>query len=627
LYYGIIAVMVLYNLFLFVSLGQRIYIFYVLVVTAVGLFQLALNGVGYAHIWTKSTWWNEHSIPAFIPACNAFSGFFVSHFLNIRHRVPRIGTFYMRMAKLSLLMIFLSLMLPVEITVPISTALAIASSGMVVLFVLMFGAQDRSTLYFSIAWSGLLIGSQTMGLNKLGLIPYNFFTENALQIGSAIESILLSLAMGEQIKLLQTQKNKAEQAELEAKEAALTLQRKELQARNETKAKSDFLAAMSHEIRTPMNGVLGIAELLKDTGLNRTQQEYVDIIYSSGKSLITIINDILDYSKIESGKLDLEKIEFDIDKLIEETTSLFSINANKKSVDFIAIRDQSLPTKIIGDPNRIKQILFNYIGNAFKFTEHGFITLRVKKLKQTGRQLTVRFEVEDTGIGMTAEQITRLFDQYSQADTSIARKYGGTGLGLTISKKLAQLMGGDTGVKSTAGGGSTFWFDAQLDSPEDTKTSSAPSGIIGNLLIVSSNQIAGRILGELFSSLGYTTEIIHDIQGMISLDHNYYKIFAAAFVYTDNKKREEINYLTENIRIHKHFDKNLFFICRERNQLPVGTALSSPLYKNKLLASLTPHKHIVTENSEPKSEALQCKLLIAEDNPVNRLVLSGLLKR
>lgn len=624
LYFGIIAVMVLYNLFLYISLRQNIYIYYVLMVVSIGLFQAALNGIGYAHIWTQNEWWHRLSIAVLIPACNGFSGIFAYNFLKLKDVAPIATKIHIGLSKLSIVFIVFCFLLSPTVSIPISTVLSFICSTLIAYLLVLYWSKDKSTMYFSLAWAGLLAGTQVLALNKVGLIPFNFYTENALQVGSAFESILLSLAMGEQIKQLQLDKVSAEKASIQAREDALALEQKELQARKETKAKSDFLAAMSHEIRTPMNGVLGIAELLKDTGLNKTQQDYVDIIYSSGKSLITIINDILDYSKIEAGKLNLELIQFDLDKLIEETASLFSLNQTNKSINLIAIREVGVPSKITGDPNRIKQILFNFIGNAFKFTDAGFIVLRIKSLENKGNKYLLRFEVQDTGIGMTDEQQQKLFDQYAQADSSIARKYGGTGLGLTISRSLARLMGGDTGVSSAAGVGSTFWFDALLDGSEAGEEKLTPAA--GNLLLVSSEQTANSFLKEFFSSLAYSTELASHSDIHALSDKSYFTRFDTIMLYAANDDTN-LNSLLSKLAEHNS-DTPLLIIGKNANKADAGFSLSSPLYKNKVLDSLRQKQQIKPVDAEENAHnTINCNVLVAEDNPVNRIVLSGFLKR
>ncbi len=230
-------------------------------------------------------------------------------------------------------------------------------------------------------------------------------------------------------------------------------------AEDATKAKSSFLAMMSHEIRTPMNGVMSMAEMLEQTKLSSDQRSMSQVIRGSARALLTIINDILDFSKIEAGKLDIEAVEFSLLDVVEGAGELIAGRADEKGLAFVVDLDPRIPDQLIGDPTRLRQILLNLMGNAVKFTEAGGVTLKVERLNSIEGAERLRFEVVDTGIGLTKEQCGRLFQAFAQADTSTSRKYGGTGLGLSICRRLVDMMGGRIGVDSVPGEGSTFWLE------------------------------------------------------------------------------------------------------------------------------------------------------------------------
>ena len=675
-YYGIALIMVLYNLIVFAAVRDSTYLLFVLSIGAYAIYQASISGFAFQYLWPQFPEMNQKGV-IFGMSLYGFAGcFFAVSFLRLKQFHGAFYRFYSGLGLLFLALFLLTLLNLLPYNFAVRATVGGGVFGAVAVFaigVVMLVRGHKVARFFVLAYGSVLALIVIDAMGKTGVIPSSVFTEYSPQVGSIAQVLFLSFALADRINIDRDAGARAQQSlyenekrvqeeqarylrlQLKLQEEELKASQKIVQAKAESKAKSDFLATMSHEIRTPMNGVLGMTELLQSTDLKPEQKQYLDVIAGSGKALLNIINDILDYSKIEAGKMEVETVNLDLDKLMIDSVSVFSMVAQNKNIELLLTISPSTPYFIQSDPTRLRQIVLNLMDNAFKFTDTGSVMLSVHLMEQQGDQYHIRFEVRDSGIGVDADQKQKLFSAFSQADSSTTRQFGGTGLGLSISKRLAELLGGNIGVESAPGRGAIFWFSIRCGLADNefiqqqTFNTAAFSG--KQILVVDGSLELTHIMHRQMNYWGITCEVEDSIDGALAnLEQRNHigqpydlviigsqladgtgielaqkmalteQAIACPRILMGNLGAMPEPSLLEALSINRYL--RVPFSARMLNEM-----LHAELKLTQKATSIEQSGVQPTLQAKPNSAFSDYTVLVAEDNVVNRMVVQGLLTR
>ena len=441
-YYGAIIIMLVYNLFLAVSLRNTSYMYYVLYILMYGSYLFVWNGLALRFLWPDNPWWNSIVNPMMVCLTTSLAVLFArSFFLESPVRAPRWSRGLIILAAVGF---FSAAFAPFgfsKYVVRVSVLISLVGVFVVLGFaVIQVRGGYRPGRYFLLAFAVLGVGALANILRTAGLLPANFFTLGyGLQATSLAEMVLLSFGLADRYRISEDERRIAQA---------------------ESAAKTMFIARMSHEIRTPLNAMLGATQLLEETRLDQEQRRYVQLLTSGGRNLLGVVNDVLDLSRITSGRLALEDRPFPLRRMIQEAVRNHEPSARNKGLELFEELAENLPEFVRGDEFRLSRVIGNLLSNAIKFTTKGRVTLAVSVASgthhQAGEFVDLRFNISDTGIGIPADRLGTIFAEFSQADESVTRRFGGTGLGLAISRGLLEQMGGAIDVHSLPGRGTRF---------------------------------------------------------------------------------------------------------------------------------------------------------------------------
>jgi len=622
---GLRITLILYAIGQWINLRDHLFGKYALLALGVTVYSTAWFGTAGQYLWPGNTWLLEHGagIASIMASCGAY--------LFVEQALARPGQdriFSRLMKTLAALCVVTAVGFAAGLITHRYLVLIVGTMGILPMLLGLPGAFRRARagdlvgIYLLIGWAVAFISALVTAQLINGKLPANFWTMHALVFGNTFDMLIFMRILGLRTK---------------------TMQDAMLRAEASTRMKSEFLAKMSHEIRTPMNAIIGMSRLALMSEPAPSLRNYLSKILGASEHLMDIINDILDFSRIEAGKMPIEQVPFDLDEMLEHLSSLVSVKTEAKGIELIFRVGPGVPQRLVGDPLRLGQILINLTGNAVKFTERGEIVVAVEAGKTENGRVTLAFSVSDTGIGMTPNQMGRLFQSFSQADNSTTRKYGGTGLGLSISRQLVELMGGQIGVRSTPQQGSCFTFSVPLGVADGQAAASAVRKALlldVRALVVDDSPTARAALTEMLETLGVRADSARSGPECLALMARAdaagqpYQIVLMDYLMPEMDGVATIRRIHQNDRAPPAILMISAFtretVMEQEGKLPVDAFLHKPVGPALLYHSLLQVLHPQLGQAETMEKYLPAmadlprldgaRILLAEDNANNREV-------
>ncbi len=504
--YGVLLGMLVYNLFIYLSVRDTSYLYYILYIASFGLYQLSVNGVAVEFFWPNNPWWANAAVPFLIGSAALFGSLFARSFLHTAQHSRWINRLLLALVGCGAVVMLLSLMTSYALALRLATGLALVFT--VTIFVAAIKAWycgQRMARYFIIAWSAFLLGGVVNTLMVLGYLPNVFLTMYASQIGSAIEVALLSLALADRINSMREQ-----QAQI-LFDASQKLEVLNQQLARSNRLKDEFLATLTHELRTPMNGVIGSLELMQTVPLDTDLAQYQQTAAGSARDMMRMVNGILTLTELQAGRLSAQPQAFSLRGTLDTLRQQFSVSAQSKGLAFSIDVADELPDRVVGDVYKLLQCLDCLLDNAFKFTHEGAVRLRVVGVPHSDGGVRLSFIVTDTGIGFAFLDEATLYQRFFQLDSSTTREYGGLGIGLAICRQLIELLGGRLTHHSEPLKGSRFQLELKV-SPAPPESRQAPNRQRAPqecaVLLVDDNSVGQLVVRGMLLKLGYRVKTV-----------------------------------------------------------------------------------------------------------------------